>query len=67
MRLGDPAVNEIRQDLQQPFRERCAVMAPAPDGHPANSERTGGGGIAAERDLENHIEPAAGQTAFEAR
>jgi hypothetical protein len=67
VRLGDLGLDKVRQGFDQPPRQRRTIVPPAPDGHLANAERAGGGGIATKSYLKDQIVPAGGQTALEAR
>jgi hypothetical protein len=67
VRLDDLGLDKIRQDFHHPMRKHRSIVSPAPDSHPANSERTGGGGVASEGYPKDKVVPAAGQTTLEAR
>ena len=67
VRFGYLGLQQIGQGPYYKLRQRAGVVTPAPDGHFADTEEAGSGGIAAKHDLEHKIMPAGGQTALETR
>jgi hypothetical protein len=60
-------LHKIGQNLSYQFRERRPVVAPTPNCHIGNPEKTRSHGIAAEDHFKQEIVAARGHTAFEAR
>ena len=67
VRFSDFGLQQAGQNSQYILGERAALMSPTPDGHFADTEEAGSGGIATKCDLEDVIMPTGCDPPFETR